>query len=69
MASSSENNDDRMSDLYANMTIDEKDIRGLIVDDVYIGSNLDDYQCCLVGRFLTERNIHFNSMQNTLASL
>ena len=57
---------------YENVSIEEEDEGGLIVegDDVDEGEETKiDFQYCLVGRFLTNKVINFSAMKNTMASL
>lgn len=62
--SSSETN---LEELYARLVEEEEDDGGVIVAESEVHPQKTTY--VLVGRFLTERNIKFNAMQNVLTSL
>ncbi|WOG99650.1 hypothetical protein DCAR_0519004 [Daucus carota subsp. sativus] len=53
--------------MYAILVIDEEDEGGIIVASNEIVEQQQAY--VLIGRFLTEKNINFNAMQNVMASL
>lgn len=55
-----------LEELYARLSLEEEDDGGVIVgkEDVNITKKY-----VLIGRFLTEKNINFNAMQNVIASL
>lgn len=53
--------------MYAKLVIDEEDEGGIIVASNEIVEQQQAY--VLIGRFLTEKNINFNAMQNVMASL
>jgi len=57
-----------LEDLYTKLKIDDEE-RGieLLEDDVPQENN--EYRYCLVGRFLTDRVVHFISMRSTIASI
>ncbi|WOH11863.1 hypothetical protein DCAR_0831359 [Daucus carota subsp. sativus] len=56
-----------LEEMYARLAMEEDDTGGVIVAEGDIQQPRNTY--VLVGRFLTERNINFNAMQNVLASL
>lgn len=56
-----------MEDLYAKLTIEDEEEGGFIIGVEEIQENKETF--VLVGRFLTEKNINFQAMQNVLASL
>lgn len=56
-----------LEDLYARLSIEDEENGGFIIEEAAILANKESYT--LVGRFLTEKNINFNAMQNVLASL
>lgn len=49
------------------MTLEEEDEGGVLVADEGVANNAPTY--VLIGRFLTDKNINFNAMQNVMASL
>lgn len=49
------------------MTLEEEDEGGVLVGEEPITNDVQTY--VLVGRFLTDKNINFNAMQNVMASL
>lgn len=55
-----------LEELYARLALDEEDDGGIVVAEVEIKTRTT---YILVGRFLTEKNINFNAMQNVIASL
>lgn len=55
-----------LEELYARLSLEEEDEGGIVVAKGDIGKR-NTY--VLVGRFLTEKNINFNAMQNVIASL
>lgn len=63
MASSSTN----LEDLYARLSLEEEEDEGVIIPEGEGSKQQNTY--VLVGRFLTEKNINFQAMQNVLASL
>lgn len=56
-----------LNELYAKLTIEDEEERGVVIGGNEIEQSTDTH--VLVGRFLTERNINFNAMQNVLASI
>lgn len=56
-----------LEELYANMTLEEEDEGGVLVAAEVVSNNAPTY--VLIGRFLTDKNINFNAMQNVMASL
>lgn len=55
-----------LEELYARLSLEEGDDGGFIVEK---GDVNKTKQYVLIGRFLTEKNINFNAMQNVIASL
>lgn len=55
-----------LADACQNLNLNDADSEGLILDDDLIPSLVDEYQLCLVGRFLTEKKMDFEAMKNTL---
>lgn len=56
-----------LEDLYAQLSLEEDEESGVIVPEGQVKKQHNTY--VLVGKFLTEKNINFNAMQNVLASL
>lgn len=56
-----------LAELYARLSLEDEEEGGLIVEETAIQTNTEHF--ILVGRFLTEKNINFNAMQNMMASL
>ena len=72
MANNNRNIASDVCNAYKRMAIEEEEEGGLIVegDDVDEGGETkNDFQYCLVGRFLTDKVINFSAMKNTMASL
>ncbi|XP_074356269.1 uncharacterized protein LOC141695969 [Apium graveolens] len=63
MASSSVN----MEDMYSRLSLEEEEEGGVVIGVEDVGRQKDSF--VLIGRFLTDRNINFQAMQNVLASL
>lgn len=57
-----------VADLCATVTLEEEEC-GLEVDGAVVEGTQEDYQWCLVGRFLTDRQINTTAMKNTMASI
>ena len=60
-----------IEEAYANMNIDEEDdVESdlIVAEDAIVETELD-YCFCLVGQFLTDSSIHFDSISNLLASI
>lgn len=55
-----------LEELYARLALEEEDDGGIVVAEGEIKTRTT---YILVGRFLTEKNINFNAMQNVIASL
>ena len=53
--------------MYAKLVIDEEDNEEIVVANTEIVEQKQSY--VLIGRFLTEKNINFNAMQNVMATL
>lgn len=56
-----------INELYARLTIEDEEDGGMVVANEEIQQNKEAF--ILIGRFLTEKNINFNAMQNVLSSL
>lgn len=56
-----------LEDMYANMVLEDEDEDGVIMTNEELP--VKEQSFVLVGRFLTEKNINFNAMQNVMASL
>lgn len=56
-----------LEELYANLSIEEEEEHGVIVGAETIHEKKKTFM--LVGRFMTDKNINFQAMQNLLASL
>ncbi|KAL1825435.1 hypothetical protein ACET3Z_012213 [Daucus carota] len=54
---------------YANLSINDDDDEGLILEEPSGGEAGPDYTHCLVGRLLTTRRVNFMAMQETLSSI
>lgn len=63
------NHNQKLEDLYSKLSIEDEDEGGIVVgaDEEIVRKSTDEFP--LVGRFLTEKNINFNAMQNVLAYL
>lgn len=63
------NHNQKLEDLYSKLSIEDEDEGGIVLgaDEEIVRKSTDEFP--LVGRFLTEKNINFNAMQNVLASL
>lgn len=59
--------DDSLEDIYAKLALEEEDEEGVIVASNEIVVQKQSY--VLIGRFLKENNVNFNTMQNVMASL
>lgn len=62
-----EYNKSDLNALYAKLTIEDEEEGGVIVGSSEIQQHKESF--ILIGRFLTEKNINFNAMQNVLASI
>lgn len=62
-----QNNKTSLEELYANLSLEEDDEGGVVVGIEEVQEKKTTY--VLVGRFLTEKNINFQAMQNVMASL
>ncbi|XP_074352886.1 uncharacterized protein At4g02000-like [Apium graveolens] len=68
MASSG--NAENLEEAYSKLSLENGDEDfGLVLEDVPENSVKQDYNRCLVGRFLTNRKVNFMAMQDTLASI
>lgn len=56
-----------LEEMYANMILEDEDDGGVTVGKEIVKDTIPKY--VLVGRFLTEKNINFNAMQNVMTSL
>lgn len=56
-----------LESLYSNMTLEDEEEGGVLVGEEVVVNKVQTH--VLVGRFLTEKNINFNAMQNVMASL
>ncbi|KAK6140574.1 hypothetical protein DH2020_025681 [Rehmannia glutinosa] len=63
------NNPLSLDDLCGRMQLAEEDEGGLCIDDTVAEGQTQDLRWCLVGRFLTDRQVNFLAMKNTLASV
>lgn len=54
---------------YANLSINDENVEGLILDEPLEEQTGVDYTHCLVGRLLTNRKVNFMAMQDTLSSV
>ena len=66
MASSSKQN---IEERYANLSIEDNDEEGLVLEEGEEEDPNSDLALCLVGSFLTNRKINFVAMQDTLSSV
>lgn len=57
----------RLEDLYSKLSIADEEQNGLVIGVEEVKQTVKEFS--LVGKFLTEKNINFNAMQNVLASL
>lgn len=60
---------DNVNDLCSKMAVDDPDEGGVVFDEEDVLEEMVDLKWCLIGRFLTDKTIHFQSMQNTLAAV
>lgn len=67
MASSSHSN--RMMEDYANLSIADDESEGLDLNEISEDNSKIDYDRCLIGSFLTDWEINFIAMQETLSSI
>lgn len=67
MASSSKQKS--IEDGYANLSINDEDDEGLILEELSEEAGTTDLGVCLVGSFLTSRRVNFLAMQDTLAAI
>lgn len=56
-----------LEEMYANLVIDEEEEDGIVVTNNEVSEQKPSYM--LVGKFLTEKNVNFQAMQNLMASL
>lgn len=59
--------DTALEEMYANLVIADEEEEGIIVSKEEVVASKKTYM--LVGRFLTEKNINYNAMQNVMAGL
>lgn len=59
--------DKTLEDMYANLVIGDEEDDGIVVPNEEVVVSKQTYM--LVGRFLTEKTINYNAMQNVLAGL
>lgn len=67
MASSSKQNS--IEEGYANLSINDEDDEGLILEEINEDAGITDLGLCLVGSFMTNRRINFMAMQDTIAAI
>lgn len=67
MASSSHGKN--IIDEYANLSINEEDGDGLVLEEIPENNSGLDYSLCLVGSLLTNRKLNFLAMKDTLSSI
>lgn len=60
---------DRVNKLCNRMVVDDPNEGGLVLALEDVPAVTDEYQFCLVGRFLIEKPINNHAMQNTFAAL
>ncbi|KAK6156242.1 hypothetical protein DH2020_010490 [Rehmannia glutinosa] len=58
-----------IEDLCGNLQLEEEEEGGLVIDEGEIEKQTQDLRWCLVGRFLANRHVNFQSMKNTLAAI
>lgn len=58
-----------INDLCSRMAVDDPEEGGAVFDEEYVPDEVDDLRWCLVGRFMIDKSLHFQSMKNTLAAL
>lgn len=56
-----------LEDMYANLVLEDEEEDGVIIANEELSVKENSF--VLIGRFLTEKNINFNAMQNVMASL
>lgn len=61
-------NVDYVSDLCSHMAVDDPEEVGAVFDEDDVPEEAEELRWCLIGRFLTEKSIHFHSLKNTLAA-
>lgn len=59
--------DKTLEDMYTNLVIRDEEDDGIVVPNEEVVVSKQTYM--LVGRFLTEKTINYNAMQNVLAGL
>ena len=57
-----------IEDISRRMNVDLEE-EGLVIEDVDLDVQTEDFRWCLVGRILTDKVVNFGAMKNTLASL
>lgn len=58
-----------LEEAYADLSLDNDDGGGLILEDIPDNAVKEDFNRWLVGRFLTNRKVNFMAMQDTLSSI
>ncbi|KAK6143873.1 hypothetical protein DH2020_024221 [Rehmannia glutinosa] len=58
-----------IEELCGRMQIEEEEEGGLVLEGPEIEQQGQEFQWCLVGRFLSDRIVNFQAMKNTLASI
>lgn len=56
-----------LEEMYSRMILEDEEEGGVSVGEGIVTTNVQTY--VLVGRFLTDKNINLNAMQNVMASL
>lgn len=67
MASSSKAKN--IMDEHLNMSMNDDDAEGLILEDIPENNLNDGYSMCVVGSLLTDRKVNFAAMRDTLSSI
>ncbi|KAK6151616.1 hypothetical protein DH2020_014251 [Rehmannia glutinosa] len=58
-----------IDELCGRMQLEEEEEGGLLLDNLDDSVQIQDLRWCLVGRFLSDRQVNFSSMKNMLASI
>lgn len=61
--------EDDLSDLYAEIALNEEQVAKVPLDAEETGWNEEDLSFTFVGRFLTNNHVNYNSMRGTLAAV
>lgn len=54
---------------YANLSIDDEEEGGLVIQEIPEDTQIIDYTLCLVGSFVNQKKVNFGAMMDTLSSI